>query len=371
MATSYWERDLLNSGSDLLIIGAGIVGLSTALFYKEKNPDAIVKVLDAESVGNVATTRSAGFACFGSVTELLSDITHMGRDAVAELVAMRYQGLQQLIDLVHPRKMAYQACGGYEVFRLGEVSAGISEGVIKDLNQLVKDATGLEHTYDFTPIDIGATIDSLVIVNKHEGLLHPGRLMEALNHACQAKGIILHRSCKIDRILNRDHFVLTSKGIGIPYNQLAICTNALAARLLPEVDVVPAANVVHLYHEPAIAKMLPGGMHMDEGYLYFRAVDQDHFLFGGGRHHFPFTGFPLSDSDRQEVSTYLDQEVWGLWPTYQPKLKYSWTGYLGVGPNRKPIIQSVGADVYCAVRMGGMGIAIGTGVGKALAELIG
>ena len=44
---------------------------------------------------------------------------------------------------------------------------------------------------------------------------------------------------------------------------------------------------------------------------------------------------------------------------------------MGIGSEKKPIIKAVTKNVVCAVRMGGMGVAIGSLVGKmAAAEVI-
>ena len=54
-------------------------------------------------------------------------------------------------------------------------------------------------------------------------------------------------------------------------------------------------------------------------------------------------------------------------------IEYDWTGLLGVGTARLPIVRTapeVATGVIVAVRMGGMGVAIGTAVGKAAAELV-
>ena len=43
---------------------------------------------------------------------------------------------------------------------------------------------------------------------------------------------------------------------------------------------------------------------------------------------------------------------------------------MGVGQQKKPIVNQVNDNVYCGVRLGGMGIAIGSLVGKELADLL-
>ena len=48
----------------------------------------------------------------------------------------------------------------------------------------------------------------------------------------------------------------------------------------------------------------------------------------------------------------------------------SWAGVMGVGDAKKPIIKQIDDHVYCGVRLGGMGVAIGSLVGEQLSELI-
>jgi hypothetical protein len=43
---------------------------------------------------------------------------------------------------------------------------------------------------------------------------------------------------------------------------------------------------------------------------------------------------------------------------------------MGVGASKNPIVSQLSNHVYCGVRMGGMGVAIGSLIGKELADLI-
>ena len=47
-----------------------------------------------------------------------------------------------------------------------------------------------------------------------------------------------------------------------------------------------------------------------------------------------------------------------------------WSGILGIGDQKKPIIERVSPNVVVAVRMGGMGVAIGSLVGEEAAALV-
>ncbi|MEP2296615.1 FAD-dependent oxidoreductase, partial [Algoriphagus sp.] len=67
---SYWEKTHFFK-YDLIVVGAGFVGLSTAIHYQVANPEATVLVLERGVFPSGASTKNAGFACFGSLTEIL------------------------------------------------------------------------------------------------------------------------------------------------------------------------------------------------------------------------------------------------------------------------------------------------------------
>ena len=52
------------------------------------------------------------------------------------------------------------------------------------------------------------------------------------------------------------------------------------------------------------------------------------------------------------------------------EIDYDWAGIMGVGKTKKPIIKKVKENVYCGVRLGGMGVALGTLVGKEVSEMM-
>ena len=78
---SYWEREVFFKPIDVAIIGSGLVGLAAAIHIKTLDPKLNVAVLERGPLPIGASTRNAGFACFGSMTELLDDFTTMQENA--------------------------------------------------------------------------------------------------------------------------------------------------------------------------------------------------------------------------------------------------------------------------------------------------
>ena len=56
-------------------------------------------------------------------------------------------------------------------------------------------------------------------------------------------------------------------------------------------------------------------------------------------------------------------------PGRKTKIEHRWAGIMGVGKTKAPIIKKIEPNVGIGVRMGGMGVAIGSLVGKDLAEM--
>ena len=94
---SFWESQSYLD-QDYLIIGAGIVGLSTAASLLEKQPHARVAILERGILPAGASTKNAGFACFGSLTDLLSVIQAVGVNTALPILTWRGGGRRRLRD---------------------------------------------------------------------------------------------------------------------------------------------------------------------------------------------------------------------------------------------------------------------------------
>lgn len=147
-----------------------------------------------------------------------------------------------------------------------------------------------------------------------------------------------------------------------------MCTNGFAKQLLEE-DVQPARAQV-LITKPIENLNIKGTFHYQKGYYYFRNID-DRILFGGGRN-LDFEGETTTemttsanilDSLKEILSTVI-------LPNTEYEIDRSWAGIMGVGSTKKPIIKMISPSVACGIRLGGMGVAIGSLVGQDLAQLI-
>ena len=101
MELSYWELKNWFTNVDYTIVGSGIVGLHAALRLRERFPMAKILVLEKGILPQGASTKNAGFACFGSLSEILEDLKTHTEEDVLQLIEKRCNGLQLLRNKFH------------------------------------------------------------------------------------------------------------------------------------------------------------------------------------------------------------------------------------------------------------------------------
>ncbi len=375
LALSWWEKDAFFQNLDVVIIGSGIVGLSAALHLIEQNNQLQILVIERGSLPSGASTRNAGFACFGSMTELLDDAQQQSEAAMLALVERRYKGLQRLKERVGLEQMDYHSYGGYELFRKSEEDRfQACADQMTALNRQLEKITGLKETFTIADQEIeklGFEGLGHLICNHAEGQLHPGKMMRTLIQQARQKGIHIINGWNITEIESKAGGVLlhSSRGIRIEARQLLVATNGFAATLLPELALQPARNQV-LITRPIKGLALKACFHYDRGYYYFRNIG-NRLLLGGGRNLAPeeeqTDQFGLTKQIQAALINLLDKVIL---PGQKYEIEDRWSGILGIGQEKKPIVKKVENHIYTAVRMGGMGVAIGSLVGEEGADLL-
>ena len=392
MAISVWEQSTYFAPKDLVIVGCGFVGLWTAYEAIHQNPKLNITILERGTIPSGASTRNAGFSCFGSVSELISDIQLMGEAAMLETVKMRYDGLQRIQEVFKAKEIDYNQWGGYELFE-GKKGAKNDESGLYDISKLESDIAYLNKILapalktpkkdgKYLPIYTNASKDikklgfqgiEALAFNQLEGQLNSAKLVLALQKAVQSKGVQILFNTEVKK------FKSHKKGVTITTNleavletkQFLVCTNGFAKQLIPSLDVVPARGQVFVT-EPIKNLKFKGCFHFDEGYYYFRNLG-NRLLLGGARN----ADFKNEKTYSLETSATIqkvleDFMMQRILPkgSKKPKIELRWSGTMGMGSIKKPIIEQVQPNVYCAVRMSGMGVAIAPIVAKKALKLM-
>lgn len=373
MHLSYWEKDTYFNSVDIAIIGSGIVGLNAALSLKKKNKKLKVLVLERGSLPMGASSKNAGFACFGSPSELLDDLKNHSENEVFSLVEKRWKGLERLVKNLGEKNIDFKNYGGYEVFDNKNEFDRCAEK-INFLNKKTSAIIGKKEVYKIADNKIdsfGFKKVNHLIVNTAESQIDTGKMISTLMAKVRSLGVEIITGFEVDTIEgNKKEVQIVSKdGIRIKVGKVIIATNGFAKKLLPKYDVEPARAQV-LITKPIKNLKLKGTFHYQSGYYYFRNVG-DRVLFGGGRN-LDFktentTEFGLTKTVQDKLDSMLKSMIL---PYAKYEIDMRWSGIMGVGSQKKSIVKSVSKNVFCAVRMGGMGVAIGSLVGEEVAQLV-
>jgi len=372
MNLSFWERETFFKNVDIAVVGSGIVGLNAALSLKKKNRKLRIVVLERGSLPSGASSKNAGFACFGSASELLDDLNKYPENEVITTVEKRWKGLERLRKNLGDKAIDFHNWGGYEIFDQEDAYLRC-EDQLSHLNKSLSGITGKKTTYKKADEKIkafGFNHVRHIIANTAEGQIDTGKMISALIAKVRAEGIEILNGFGVQKLEDEGKQVRVVSEGGIYFNcrKAIVATNGFAQQLLPDYDVQPARAQV-LITTPIKGLKPKGTFHYDSGYYYFRNIG-DRILLGGGRN-LDFkteatSQFGLTQLVQNRLEDLL-REV--ILPKQRYQVEMRWSGIMGVGPAKKSIVKAVSKNVFCAVRMGGMGVAIGSLVGEEVAEL--
>lgn len=265
--------------------------------------------------------------------------------------------------------MDFQQLGGYELFT--KQDSALFESCITQksiINSLLKpifkeDVFSIkDNSFRFK------NIQEYYIFNQFEGQIDTGKMMEALLKKVQQNDIKILNDVSVQDFVEKDSKVhLKTNHFEFYSKKLCIATNGFAKQLISE-HVTPARAQV-LITKPIKELHIKGTFHLDKGYYYFRNID-NRILFGGGRN----LDFKAEETTTLAQTSLIQDHLEALLKnTILPDIPFEidrrWSGIMGVGSQKKAIVKQLSNHVYCGVRLGGMGVAIGSLIGKELADL--
>lgn len=370
---SFWEKDVFLKKYDVIVVGAGFSGLWLAYFLKKYQPKIEIAILEAGVLPTGASTKNAGFACFGSPTELIENIEVMGLDQAMFWAEKRYKGIK-MISQYFGSEIEYDDCGGIELFS----DKAIFEDTIEQLNALNQSIKSIVGNDDHFFVDesviqnAGFSGFEYAIKNTVEGSIHSGKLISAMTETVQAMKVRLFNGVKVQRFENEGNSVkiYAENGLVFEAKHLSITTNAFTKQLLPEVDLYAGRGQVFIT-EPIEGLNWRGTFHFDKGYYYFRNY-RNRVLFGGGRN----LDFQSENTDEfaltDLVQNQLEQLLYdNIIPKHRHiKIDQRWSGIMAFDETKTPLSKCLNPQISLSLRMNGMGVALAPTLSENLAKEI-
>lgn len=316
--------------------------------------------------------KNAGFACFGSPSEILADIDAEGSDIALARVQERWLGLRELRAELGDAAIRFEPSGGHELYAVNDP---LYMRVADRFDSLNADLRDVFHQNVFTWRD--DRINDFGLATGHlaftpfEGPLDSGALMRTLLAKVLGTGVEVRSDRSVLGIEEggRQAVLKLPGGDTLRARQVIVATNGYTGQLLPGVDVVPARGQV-LLTAPVPGLRLKGTFHAQEGYYYFR----EHLgavLLGGGRHLDKEGETTTEDAVTppiQEALESLLRET--ILPGHTWSIAQRWSGVMGFRRQGKsPLVERRSPNLVVAAGLSGMGVAIGIRVAAKAADL--
>ncbi|TDX86091.1 NAD(P)/FAD-dependent oxidoreductase [Epilithonimonas xixisoli] len=369
MNPSIWELETFYRKREIIIIGSGFTGLWTAISIKEKFPEKSVLIVERNPIPMGASTRNAGFACFGSLTEIISDSEKMGWEKTLDLVKMRFEGLQKIQNYFANDEIDFDLCDGYEILndefaleKLDEVDQHLfpitkTENTFKIVNEKIK--------------EFGLGKSEFLVENLCEGSLHSGKLLMKLVEKCHELKVEFLCGTEVESVseLENEVEIKINKNLILKSEKVIFCTNAFSSKFLESEEIIPARGQIILT-EPIENLKLKGTFHYDEGFYYFRNLGNQ-ILLGGARNQDFETEKTTNFETTEFLQNHLEQflkEV--ILPNQDFKIAMRWSGIMAMGSEKTPIVKQISERQFCAVRLSGMGVALAPKIGEMVCDLV-
>ena len=372
MVLSFWEQLSHGKSWDLLIVGGGFAGLNMAIQAKRHSPGLEVGVLEAATLSLGASTKNAGFCCFGSPSELIRDIRDLGEETAFSTLSQRWKGIERIGSDFDPSRISYEASGGHELF----IDPSLHEDVhrnIEWLNKPIKELIGFSPFEELSDQEISQmgfqNIDGGFRI-RGEAMVDPCLLHRSLLEDARGLGVEIYFGARVEEHREKEEEVeLWLQDHPIPFKtaKTVIASNGYAEQLLAGAGIDPGRGQV-LITRPIKEIPFQGTFHLDQGNFYFRNVG-DRVLLGGGREiaaeeeHTFETG--LTDRIQNELERLLSDH---LLPGQHFEIEQRWSGIMGFTEDRFPRMRAVGTRSYLMAGFSGMGVALSFATGRSMAE---
>lgn len=354
---------------DVAVIGGGYTGLSAARTLAKEG--AHVVVLEAESIGWGASSRNGGMVLTGLKLPMQTVLKRYGRDLARQLFQCSLDSVSLVEEIVREENID---CGFARTGHLltankpqhYEALKGEVEFMAKEFNHNVRLVPPRE-----LKNEIGSAVYYGGLVDEVSGGLNPAQYVAGLARAAEQAGARLHARARVNRLERRGmrFFVETERG-ALSAESIFVATAGYTGNVTKKLQrkVIPIGSFIIATEQlpDKLARELSPNNRMIfdfKHYLNYFRLWENRLIFGGRAAFFPETANTI-----QRSAEILRREMVQVFPQLRDvKVEYAWGGTLDFAFD---MMTHVGEEngVYYSLGYAGHGVAMGTYLGKTVAE---
>jgi len=371
MTVSFWQQAYREQAAayDVVIVGGGIIGASTAYWLGRHRPSLRVALVEARALGAGASGRNAGFIIQGTASDYLSDVEQYGERTARRLWHFTRENRELLASELRGSAFGWTSDGSLTVAGDPEederLRASVSHLRAAGVPVVYLEPKKVNRRVQATGLYGGLYVTSGGVVNP----------LQLVRHLAAESGADVRTHQPVQQI-RRD-----GEGVRLDLSdrqlwgrRTVLAVGASLPALAPSLErFVRPVRAQMLATAPADAPSIPVPVYSHEGEFYVRQLADGTVLAGGGRHHHRNAEETDADTTTPAVQATIERYLHTHYPwTQSLPIRQRWSGTMGFSPDGRPVVGAVPEHPESVFATGftGHGMGYGVRMGRLLAERI-
>ncbi len=365
MSVSYWmdrsnEKKL--ASFDMVIIGGGIAGLSSAFWLKKEDPSLQIAVVEKYQCGDGATGRNAGFITCGSVEHFNRLVGKHGEREAREMWHFSEINLALLKEHIigkDEKEILFEQKGSFSLastdneFRELKNSADIMKGMGIDV-EIIEEEKIVSR--------LGALNFVGGIKYLGDASVHPLKLLNLLQKKLiEMGGVTFFENHEVSTIQNKgDNKIIHTRSQNFETPMVILATNGYSPLLNNYFNDKIYPTRGQILATEAVPHFMEGPCYANFVLDYFRQLPTGQMIIGGFRQLQKDAEIGYSDQISDVIQSSLEKFLEQHIPAVRPaKITHRWSGVMGFSVDGQPLVGLLPTDNQIAFVGGFTGHGIG------------
>lgn len=376
MSTSFWlDRSDRTSPKafDVVIVGAGISGISTAFWLEQEDPSLKIAIVEKSRLGAGATGRNAGFITCGSVEHFNRLIGKHGLEEAVEIWKFSETNLRLLEEHIiqgQGEDLQFEKKGSYSL-AAQESEYNELKSVAETMEKLKIPIRVYEEAELMKTVGTKGFVGGIRYLD--DASVHPVRLLERM--ASKLKSTQLIEGVEVHGYESRGdgtRIVKTDNG-DIETSMIVYALNGYSPVAHPYFadKIYPTRGQILMMEK--VPRFMDGPCYANFYLDYFRQLPSGELLIGGFRQLEKTTEVGYSDHITDVIQNALHEFVKTHLPQFEgKKVSHRWGGVMGFSKDGQPLVGSLPDDnqVFFLGGYTGHGIGLAFHTAKATVDMI-